>query len=176
MGVKLINFFFLLGIAAAMSCASSGTGSKSMADRDYYEDLSTYRPDYEEAIDTISTEETVQENIRVERVTPEYDVTTEVNQLLDSINILKRDVDYVEGFTIQVYTGIKKEEANKAKATVYNILEDSRPVITYDQPNFKVKVGKYYTRREALRTLNELKRKLPGAIIIHEKIPVEGDE
>lgn len=177
MGIRLISFFLLLGIVTIMSCASSGTASKkSKADREHYEDISVYRPDYKDALDTLSTDETINENIIIEDVEPEYDVTTEVNQLLDSINILKKDINYIEGYTIQVYTGIKKDEANEAKAKVYTTLPDSRPVITYEQPNFKVKVGKFYTRREALRTFAELRKVLPSAIIIPEKIPVDTDE
>lgn len=173
----MVNIFFLLGIAAIMSCASSGSASRSGAGGDHYEDLSAYRPNYENALDTMATEEeAVEGNIIIEDVDPQYDVTAEVNSLLDSINILKKDVEYVEGYTIQVYTGIKKEEANQAKAAVYEILEDSRPIITYEQPNFKVKVGKFYTRREALRTFAELKKELPSAIILPEKIPVGSNE
>lgn len=173
----MINIFLLIGVAASLSCASSGSASRSGAGGDHYEDLSAYRPDYKNAIDTMSAEEnTVDGKIIVEDVDPKYDVTSEVNNLLDSINVLKKDINYVEGYTIQVYTGIKKEEANKAKATVYEALEDSRPIITYDQPNFKVKVGKFYTRREALRTFAELKKVLPSAIILPEKIPVGSDE
>lgn len=176
MAAKVVTLFFIVGITAMMSCVSTGTGKKSGTERDHYEDLSIYRSDYKKALDTIYSEKPDQKKEIIANIDPEYDVTSEVNQLLDSITKLKKDVKFIDGYTIQVYTGIKRDEANEAKAKVYTTLEDSRPVITYDQPNFKVKVGKFYTRREALRTFAELKRVLPASIIISEKIPLASDE
>lgn len=176
--IKVINFFFILGIAAVMACGSSGTASKSKnkGGREHYEDLSTYRPNYKKAMDTLSADNEVEDVVAVKNVDPEHDVTAEVNILLDSIKLLKEDIEHINGYTIQVYTGIKKDEANEAKAKVYTTLPDSRPVIIYDQPSFRVKVGQFYTRREALKTFAKLKEVLPAAIILPEKIPVGTDE
>lgn len=169
--IKVVNFFFIMGILTAMSCASPGSVAKTGGE-DYYEDLSEYRPDYSAALDTMEMSAAAkieEENINVD---PQYHVTNNINMLLDSIKILKSDINHVEGFTIQVYTGISKEQANEAKAKVYTTLPDSRPNIIYNQPSFKVKVGKFYTRREAQDTFAELKRVFPAAIILPERIPI----
>lgn len=171
----VVNFFFVFSIMASMSCASSGgTSSSGGSSRsgDHYEDLSRYRPEY-----TVESEEKIIETTAEEEEVsftgePEYDITDEVNALLDSINVLKKAINYVDGYTVQVYTGINREQANEARATVYNTLPDSKPAILYDQPNFKVKVGKFYTRREAQKTFADLKRVFPAAIIIPERIPI----
>lgn len=168
---KVVNFFFIMGILSAMSCASPGSASKS-GGGDYYEDLSVYRPDYSATLDTLESETT--SNIREEaiNVEPRHDVTKNVNMLLDSIKAKKSDIKHVEGLTIQVYTGINRERANEAKAKVYTTLPDSRPEIIYNQPNFRVKVGKFYSRREAQDTFAELKKVFPAAIILQEQIPI----
>lgn len=168
---KVASFFFIMGILTAMSCASPGSAAKT-GDRDYYEDLSAYRPDYSAALDTMESSTTSNIEEKTINVDPRYHVTSNVNMLLDSIKILKRDINYVDGFTIQVYTGISKEQANEAKAKVYTTLPDSRPEIIYNQPSFKVKVGKFYTRREAQQTFAQLKRVFPAAIILPERIPI----
>lgn len=168
----MIDYFFILGIATFMSCVSSGSASSSRTG-EHYEDLSAYRPEYElKEEDTVVIDSKTQETETESFVEPDYDVTREVNVLLDSIKYLKEDIDYVDGYTIQVYTGIKRQDANEAKSEVYMLDEDLEPVVTYDQPNFKVKVGQFYTRREALNTYAELKKILPAAIIISERIPI----
>ena len=168
---KVVNFFIILGIISIMSCASTG-GPSASSGGGYYEDLSEYRPDYTAALDTM----TVRSSARVEgdyaNIEPQYDVTDEVDMLLDSIKILKQGINTVDGYAIQVYTGISREMANEAKLKVYTTLPDSRPEIIYNQPNFKVKVGRFHTRREALNTFAQLKKVFPAAIIIPERIPI----
>ena len=41
---------------------------------------------------------------------------------------------------------------------------------SFERPNFKVAVGDFRTKDEALRLFNELKRQYPEAILIEEKI------
>lgn len=171
----MISWFFIIGLLSSMSCASSGGGISKSGGKNgqYYEDLSSYRPDYSDALDTLEADRSSTSANETEIITdPQYDATEEINMLLDSISFLKANINYVDGYTVQVYTGINREQANEAKATVYKTLPDSRPVIIYDQPNFKVKVGQFYTRREALKTFAELKNAMPGVIIIPERIPV----
>lgn len=174
--VKVVNFFFIMGILTAISCASPGSASKKTGDSDYYEDLSAYRPDYRAALDTLESSATTKVEREKLNIEPQFDISDNINMLLDSIKTLKSNINYVEGLTIQVYTGINREKANEAKAKVYTTLPDSRPVITYDQPNFKVKVGEYYTRREAQDTFARLKRVFPAAIILPERIPIREND
>ena len=173
----MVNIFFIMGVMAAMSCASGSTASKSGTKAkagDYYEDLSAYRPEITASEDTVSAGGTNDTDNNIDpNLTPENDVTSAINIKLDSINDLKSNISTIDGYTIQVYTGINREQANDAKAKVYTTLPDSRPVIIYDQPNFRVKVGKFYTRREAQGTFAALKSVFPAAILIPERLPIE---
>ena len=67
-------------------------------------------------------------------------------------------------------SGTSSEEAKISKGKVYSILSDEKPVLKYEEPSFKVKVGKFYSRLEAQKTFAQLKRKFPNAIIIPERI------
>lgn len=175
--ITVVNIFFIMGIMAAMSCGSGSTASKSGTKSkagDHYEDLSAYRPEIMTNSDSAVNDGTADPGNTINpNLKPENDVTSSVNMLLDSINYLKSNINYIDGFTIQVYTGINREQANDAKAKVYTTLPDSRPVIIYDQPNFRVKVGKFYTRREAQGTFAALKSVFPAAILIPERLPIE---
>ncbi len=105
-------------------------------------------------------------------ITPENDVTGELNAILDGTDELRKDIETVDGFTIQVYVGSDADEARKAKGMALAIVPDEYVNLFYDEPSFKVKVGKYFTRSEARDYYPKLKQKFPTALIIPDKIPV----
>jgi len=45
-------------------------------------------------------------------------------------------------------------------------------VLKYDEPNFRVKVGKYYSRLDAQQDYSAIKEKFSSAIVIPERIPI----
>ena len=105
-------------------------------------------------------------------ITPENDVTRELNTILDGTDELRKDINTVDGFTIQVYAGNDTDEARKAKGMALAILPDEYVNLFYDEPSFKVKVGQYFTRSEARENYPKLKQKFPTALIIPDKIPI----
>lgn len=103
----------------------------------------------------------------------QFTVNEKVNSVLDSIDRFNATKKFIDGFTVQIYSGQKKQEAldiNKA-------LIDSGLKLTADiqfvQPKFRVVVGKYYTRLSAHRDLYNLRKLFPNAIIIPEKVPLK---
>ena len=44
--------------------------------------------------------------------------------------------------------------------------------VVYAQPNFRVKVGKYYTRIDAQRDYVAVKKYFPTAIVIPDKVAI----
>lgn len=151
-------------------CSKSTVPASSDNER-YKEDLSALRPHYEKPElpkDTVAVEAEDYSHI-----TPSGHVTKELNAVLDSIDMLKKDVRFIDGFTIQVYSGTNSEEARLSRGKVYSILPDSNPILKFEEPNFKVKVGKYYSRIEAQKAYAQLKKKFPNAIIIPERIYIQ---
>jgi uncharacterized protein YebE (UPF0316 family) len=90
---------------------------------------------------------------------------------LDKLNQLRR---YVDGFTIQIYSGPKREDALGTKAKMVKAIGDELEAdIQYTQPKFRVTVGKYFTKLEAQKDLIRLKNYFSNAILIPEKILIK---
>jgi len=80
---------------------------------------------------------------------------------------------FFDGFTIQIYSGLKREDAMEVIKKMKDEVKDITPDIMYQQPKFRVKVGSYFTRLEAQRDLHRLKRIFPNAILIPEKVAMK---
>ena len=154
-----------------LSCATQQQTSTSTPSGSYSEDLSTWRPTYEIAAD--SAVETPNES-RTEKpyVEPHYTVNKQLDKVLDSINRINLTRKYVDGFTIQLYTGLNREEALNTKMKLSIELPDLESEVTYAQPNFKVKTGGYFTRMEAQKDFVAIKKIFSNAIIIPDRIKI----
>jgi hypothetical protein len=166
------NLVYISFVLIAFSSCSPSTTSNMSSTEVYSEDLSVHRPKFSELPESKSETE---ENADVQTVFPEpqYDVTKNLNSVLDSIDRLRVNINYIDGFTVQVYSGTSSAEAKIAKGKVFSALQDATPVLKYDEPNFKVSVGNYYTRLEAQKTYAQLRKKFPTSIIIPERIYIK---
>jgi cell division protein FtsN len=133
----------------------------------YHEDLYSLRPKLEEPVDT------VQMNTHRPKVSviPNHQVNRKVDQVLDSINRFNVTRKFIDGYTIQIYSGQNREEAMNTKKKM--AAETSlNALLEYNQPKFRVRVGNYYSRMESQKDLLRLKRIFPNAILVPEKILV----
>ena len=71
-----------------------------------------------------------------------------------------------------MYSGLKREEALNAKKELTGAVPDLQSEVQYSQPNFRVKVGKYFSRLDAQKDYVEVKRFFPTAIIIPDKVAI----
>lgn len=166
--MKNLFGYSILFLATVVGCSPVTTGSMTGIEA-YSEDLSVHRPKIENALDIQSdTSSAIIEEVTYPQ--PEFDVTENLKVVLDSIDRIKATRTFVDGFTIQVYSGINSEEAKIARGKVYTILEDSSPSLKYEEPNFKVKVGTFYSRLEAQKTYSEIKTHFPKSIVIPKRI------
>ncbi len=76
----------------------------------------------------------------------------------------------VNGFRVQIFNGENRKDAYNAQAKFLEQFPDIRTYITYNEPNFKVRVGDFRTRLEAEKLQGELTRWFIGLFIINEKI------
>jgi hypothetical protein len=110
--------------------------------------------------------------LKKQSVTATHTVNDKVNSILDSLDNFSKSKRFTDGFTVQIYSGQKKQEAMDAS----NALGESDLGLVADiqfvQPKFRVIVGKYYNRLEAHRDLFRLRKIFPDAIIIPEKVPI----
>jgi cell division protein FtsN len=155
-------FSFLL---IAFGCVAQ----KSNSDKKYQEDLSLVRPKFVMPVDSIKT--TSVEDPKTS-VAPTKNVNAKVDYVLDSIDRLNSLRKFVDGFTIQIYSGQNREEANTAKKKLADEDTGLTADLQYNQPKFRVRVGNYFSRLEAQKDLMLLKPIFPNAILIPEKIPI----
>ncbi len=79
-----------------------------------------------------------------------------------------------DGFRIQIYSGSKRtsrEESNAAISEFISEFPEIKCDPKFEQPNFfKVRVGNYRTRRDAIEDFYKIKKKFPNAYIVPDKI------
>ena len=162
---------FLVVLMVLAACSPGSIPASTDAER-YKEDLSYLRPTYTGQEDTVRVE-MPGATMDYSAIEPRYDVTDELNTILDSIDVLRKNARYVDGYTIQVYSGYDSEAATIARGKVYAVLPDSSPSLKFEEPNFKVKVGKYYSKLEAQKDYALLKTKFSSALIIPHRVYIK---
>jgi hypothetical protein len=159
----------MTGCASRVTTSGTGSGTGK-----YTEDLSVWRPQAQEQVDTAKTANTTPDRTRTNQyVEARYAVTNEVNTVLDSIYADNLNKGFIDGYTIQVYSGIKREDALNVKKKLTQSLPDLASDVQYRQPNFRVRTGKYYTRLEAQKDYLAVKRYFPNAIVIPDRIEIQ---
>jgi len=164
--------FPAISLLVVVSCSPT---VKTGSSQDYYEDLSILRPVFsndESGIDNLTEPPDNPQDPDIEGVQV-VDITYKLDSLLDSVALYNQKKRLIQGYTIQVYTGSSSVEANKVKTKVYRILPGLTPRVTYDLPNYKVKVGKFYHRLQALKDFSEVKRNYPNAILVPQQFSFE---
>ena len=105
-------------------------------------------------------------------IEPRYAVNKKLDTVLDSIDRYNTSKEKINGFTIQIYSGLKREDALNAKKNLASSLPQMGSEVEYLQPTFRVKVGKYYTRIDAQRDYVAVKKYFPTAIVIPDKVAI----
>ena len=132
----------------------------------YFEDLSYTR----------DTKKNISQNNFILSNNNKTKVPTIKNELDSILNIIKyenKKNDYIEGFTIQLYLGDNRILAEETEIKLNKLDSLTERITIFTQPNYRVKVGKYYNRFNANRDYNKFKKTFPNAIIIPEKIKIQ---
>jgi len=166
----LFSVIIVISLAFISGCAVQRTSSTSQSSR-YSEDLSVWRPKEQLPADTSKTT-SLPDKGKTTYVEARHAINEPLNTVLDSISRINLSRKFIDGFTIQVYSGLDREAALNAKKDLSISLPDLESHIRYDQPNFKVKAGGYYTRLDAQKDFVAIKRHFPSAIVIPDKIPI----
>ena len=148
------------------------TQCAAQKNKPYHEDLSKLRPKFEEQVETKVAKDTTQE-IKLVAVTPTKTVNAKVDVILDSLDLFSLMRKYIDGYTIQIYSGQKREEAMNTKKKMQEEVPELNANLQYQQPKLRVTVGKYFSKLEAQKDLLALRRKFSAAILVPEKIPIK---
>src|SRR6187402_768809 len=145
--IPTTNVILLAGAMLVISNCAAPKKTTTTQGGKYSEDLSVWRPKAKTSTET-AVNDPVDERKATAYVEPKLTVNEPLDNVLDSIDQINLHKKYVEGFTIQVYSG-KREEALNAKKTLATSLPDLDCDIQFTEPIFRVKVGKYYSRLQA---------------------------
>jgi len=76
----------------------------------------------------------------------------------------------IDGFRVQVYFDSDKTVINNARSKIISQFPKTDTYITYNAPNFFLKVGDFRTRLEAEKLKAEIEVEFPTSFIVSEKI------
>lgn len=165
---QFIYVYFLMVLMAGCK-ATSTTTTTSQAGK-YSEDLSSLRPKIDSSAD--STQTSSQPLKKTTYVEAKYSINAQLDATLDSISRINLSRKVVDGYTIQVYSGLDREAALNAKKELATSMPEVESEVHYNQPNFRVKAGKYFNRLDAQKDFLLIKKVFPSAIVIPDKIEV----
>ena len=156
--------FNRLTILLLMVACKATTPTSSVS---YSEDLSVHRPE----IEVKGSEE---EKGQVGETREPYTALNDhLKTELDSISRIAYEQNkagkYIDGYVIQVYLGSSREQANQARAEMYEFFPQLNAKISYRQPNFRVKAGRFTNRLRANRIHQQVKEEFPRAILLPER-------
>ena len=161
-----ISIAFILITTTA--CISTLNTNKSKTEGVYSEDLTSYLPkDVEDSTLIAVAENNYQE----------IDTSLIITARLDSALLLVNNYNnertrYIEGLTIQLYSGNDRSKASEVQMRVYRYFPDSKPKVIFDQPNYKVRMEAFYSQLEAYPVFKEVQSKFHKAILVPTRIPV----
>lgn len=170
----VIPVFVLLFVAGCSSKLSTTSGTSSGGK--YTEDLSVLRTATESPSDT-TRNSTLPKNTDTKRdplkyVEARHAVNASLDTVLDSIARINVSNGVVDGFTIQLYSGSKRQEALDVKKQLATSLPQIDSEVQFVQPNFRVRAGKYISRFDAHKDFMSVKKYFPNAIIIPDRISI----
>lgn len=88
---------------------------------------------------------------------------------------LYKGTPFVEGFRIVIFMGNEQGARSEAAATQAGFRKQfpgQSVYLSYENPYFKVIVGAYPTKEEAVLELGHIRKIYPKAFIMHDKIPI----
>lgn len=158
--------FLLLGFM--FNCAKKT--APTAVTEEYSEDLSHTLPEIEEYENPAHEVDEVVE--KAPFITPQLDVTDDLDVVLDSIASINKNLPYLR-YTVMVHNSNSRNDAEEARKDVFRVLPEAKPKLQFVSPSYIVKVGDFFDQLEAYQTLIKLKRQFPNAVIIPEQVYIE---
>ncbi len=168
--MKRATIFFLV-LLIVWACKPTQSTQGVQQNGKYSEDLSGLRPKAEEFTETTVVPDHNKRDPKA-YVEPQHTVNTRLDAVLDSIDRINLTRKFVEGYTIQVYSGMKREDALNARKQLTIALPELDSELQYLQPNYRLKTGKYFSRLEAEKDYQNVKRYFQAAILVPDKISI----
>ena len=170
--MKRILPIVLVALVAVYGCKPTQTTKTTTQSGKYSEDLSSLRPKIEEqTTEDPATPDKIKRDPKA-YVDAQFTVNKQLNARLDSIDQINLSRKSIEGYTIQIYSGTNREDALNVKKQLTLSIPGMNSEVQYEQPNFKVKSGKYFNRLEAQKDFDQIKKLFPSAIVVPGQISI----
>lgn len=176
---RFFGYILLVGVIVfygTVGCAEKTVLIKSteVIDVDYSDDLSQYRIQQDSPKDPNYTEG--QEVIKNQALFTEDDISAELNVVLDSIASKNKALGYLPGYTILVYSGTSRTEADRIRNRLFEIAGDQNVRdLQYVLPTYFVKVGQFHEQIEAQPLYLNIRSYYPNSTIVPEKFVVQDE-
>ncbi len=76
------------------------------------------------------------------------------------------------GFRVQIYSGANRTEAYAEQARFKRLYKDLDTYVSYEEPNYRVKVGDFRSRAEAQDLMQGLRKQFNNVFVFTEEIYV----
>lgn len=80
----------------------------------------------------------------------------------------------VPGYRVQIYFGSNRPKASEVKIDFTSRYPDMPAYISYQQPNYKVRVGDFRSRFEAQQFLGKIEGQYPTMFIVPDEVRLPG--
>lgn len=80
----------------------------------------------------------------------------------------------VPGYRVQIYFGANRPKASEVKIDFTSRYPDVPAYISYQQPNYKVRVGDFRSRFEAQQFMGKLEGQFPTIFIVPDEVRLPG--
>ncbi|MEM9325189.1 MAG: hypothetical protein AAGA85_06025 [Bacteroidota bacterium] len=164
---RTLRYALLLAVLAGCKAASVTSTSA-----EYSEDLKVYR----QPLPTLLPDAVPNESIGVDNGSLEGHIAPELDSVLTMIVDRNASRNSWDGYTIQMYSGLSREEAYEARDRAEELDLELAPKIEYYQPNYRVKGGQFFDRLAAYRVYKEVKQAFPSALLLPAKIPLTASD
>lgn len=76
----------------------------------------------------------------------------------------------IPGYRVQIYFGVNRPKASEVKLDFAGRFPEVSAYLTYQQPNYKVRVGDFRSRYEALRFLKSIEGLYPTVFVVPDEV------
>lgn len=76
----------------------------------------------------------------------------------------------VRGFRVQIFSGSSRSDAYAVESKFQSSYKDIGSYVTYDEPNYRVKVGDFRSRSEATGFMRELRSQYNNVFVFTEDV------
>ena len=91
---------------------------------------------------------------------------------IDILNKTYAETCQLKGFRVQIYSGNKRQPANNSRSKFLKTHPKTKAHLNYEQPYYKVRVGDFKTKLEALKYKKEIVDEFPNCFIVKDYIDV----